>query len=65
MGQPYSDRRWSDTPKGIDSECNFCRYHYGYGKCEKYPEGIPKEMLKQSFPGTRNYNKKYCEHRSK
>lgn len=65
MSKPYSDKRWNDTPKGRDSECNSCRMYYGFGKCEKYPEGIPKETLKQSFPGTGNYNKKYCERKSK
>ena len=65
MSNPYSDKRWSDAPKPVNSECNSCKYHYGFGKCEKHPEGIPKEKLKQSFPGTGNYNKKYCEHKSK
>ena len=51
MSNPYSDKRWSDAPKPVNSECN--------------SEGIPKEKLKQSFPGTGNYNKKYCEHKSK
>ena len=59
MSNPYSDKRWSDAPKPVNSECNSCKYHYGFGKCEKHPEGIPKEKLKQSFPGTGNYNKKY------
>lgn len=58
MSNPYSDKRWSDAPKPVNSECNSCKYHYGFGKCEKHPEGIPKEKLKQSFPGTGNYNKK-------
>ena len=65
MGKPYSDKRWTDVPKAIDSQCGDCIHHYGFGKCEKYPDGIPKELLKQSFPETRNYNKKYCEHQSK
>ena len=56
MSNPYSDKRWSDAPKPVNSECNSCKYH---------PEEIPKEKLKQSFPGTGNYNKKYCEHKSK
>ena len=51
MSNPYSDKRWSDAPKPVNSECNSCKYHYGFGKCEKHPEGIPKEKLKQSFPG--------------
>lgn len=63
MNTPYSDRRWRDAPKFIESECNSCRYHYGLGKCKKYPEGISKEKLKQSFPGTEHYNKKYCKYR--
>lgn len=49
MSNPYSDKRWSDAPKPVNSECNSCKYHYGFGKCEKHPEGIPKEKLKQSF----------------
>ena len=52
MSNPYSDKRWSDAPKPVNSECNSCKYHYGFGKCEKHPEGIPKEKLNQSFPGT-------------
>lgn len=64
MDKPYSDKRWWDAPKPVISECNSCGYHYGFGKCEKYPEGIPEEKLRQSFPGTGKYNKKYCEHRS-
>ena len=41
MSNPYSDKRWSDAPKPVNSECNSCKYHYGFGKCEKHPEGIP------------------------
>lgn len=63
MKEPYSDKRWHDIPKWISSQCGECKYDYGFGKCEKYPDGIPKEKLKQSFPGNRNYNKKYCEFR--
>lgn len=63
MNKPYSDRRWWDDPRGYASVCPKCIYHYGFGKCEKYPDGIPREVLKQSFPGTENYNKKYCEFR--
>lgn len=63
MSEPYSDRRWRDAPKGINSACGECKFHYGFGKCEKYTEGIPRELLKQSFPGTEGYKKKYCKYR--
>lgn len=61
MEKPYSDRRWWDAPMAIDSECNVCIHDYGYGKCAKYPSGVPREIVKQSFPGTDNYNKNYCD----
>lgn len=61
MSKPYSDRRWWDTPKPIDSECNFCIHDHGFDKCDKYPEGMPKSVIKQSFPGTSGYNKNYCD----
>lgn len=65
MDKPYSDKRWCDAPRPTGSECNRCKYHYGFGKCEKYPEGIPKEKLKRSFPGNGNYKEDYCEYKDK
>ncbi len=61
MGKPYSDRRWWEAPRGINSACDECIRYYGYNKCEKYPEGIPREVLIQSFPGTTEYDEKYCD----
>lgn len=61
--KPYSDKRWWDNPMSIMSECAFCYYDRGFGKCDKYPEGIPAEMRDQSFPGTENYKKNYCKFR--
>lgn len=63
MGKPYSDKRWWIAPRGITSECGNCIFDFGYGKCEKYPDGIPKEMIDKSFPGTEEYKKKYCKYR--
>lgn len=61
MGKPYSDRRWREAPKAFNSECSSCIHDYGYARCKKYPDGIPREILKQSFQGTEGYNKKYCD----
>lgn len=61
MSKPYSDRRWWDAPKAIRSECGDCVNYYGYLKCKKYPDGAPKEVINQSFPGTEEYNKNYCD----
>lgn len=63
MSEPYSDKRWWIAPRGIDSDCNSCIFDYGFNKCEKYPDGIPKEIVKKSFPGTEAYKKKYCKYR--
>lgn len=65
MSKPYSDRRWWDAPKPLGSGCNFCQFHYGFGKCEKYPDGIPRDILKKSFPEPRKPDKfpKYCKFR--
>ena len=61
MNKQYSDRRWRDAPKAYPSECSSCTNYRGYAKCAKYPEGIPREVLKQSALGTESYNKKYCD----
>lgn len=63
MGKPYSDKRWWIAPRGITSECGSCIFDFGFGKCEKYPDGIPKETIDKSFPGTEEYKKKYCKYR--
>lgn len=63
MSEPYSDKRWWIAPHGISSDCGKCKYHLGFGKCEKYPDGIQKDLLKKSFPGTEEYKKKYCKYR--
>lgn len=63
--KPFSDKRWWDNPMPISSDCSSCQYTKGFGKCDKYPEGIPKEMRDQSFPGTENYNRHYCNYRKK
>lgn len=65
MSKPYSDRRWWDAPKPLDSGCNFCQFHYGFGKCEKYPEGIPRDIMKKSFPEPGKPDKfpEYCKFR--
>lgn len=66
MGQkPYSDRRWYEAPGWIESECCTCQFDQGFAKCDKYPEGIPREILDSSFPGTEEYKKKYCKYRKK
>jgi len=59
MSKPYSDRRWHDNPKPVDSFCNECQEWLGFGKCKRYETGIPKEILQQSFPG-QNYKENYC-----
>lgn len=64
MSKPYSDRRWWDVPKAISSQCNECCYDGDFAKCEKYPDGIPKEILKQSFPGMEGYKEDYCSYRT-
>lgn len=63
MNKPYSDRRWWDAPKGIDSNCNTCKLYLDFAKCEKYPDGIPGEIIDKSFPGMDDYKEKYCKYR--
>lgn len=58
--KPYSDRRWWEAPKAFDSACSSCIRYRGYLKCDTYPEGIPKELIKQSFPDTEKYKESYC-----
>lgn len=61
MSKPYVHRRWRDAPKAVSSDCNSCIHYHGFCKCDKYPEGIPKNIIKQSAPKTEGYNKKYCD----
>ena len=58
--KPYSDQRWHDTPKAFSSECSECVHDRGWCKCEKYPDGIPSEILDQSFRGMDDYKEGYC-----
>lgn len=60
---PYSDRRWHEAPGRIKSKCHTCQYDRGFAKCDKYPEGIPREITLSSFPGTEKYKKRYCKFR--
>lgn len=63
--KPYSDRRWWEAPKAFASECSECIHDHGYAKCDKYPKGIPKEILNQSCKGTPEYKKGYCSNLQK
>lgn len=56
----YSDRRWWEAPKAFDSACSSCVRYHGYAKCDTYPDGIPIEIIKQSFPDTNNYKEDFC-----
>ena len=63
MEKPYSDKRWWDNPMPIDSMCNFCIYQKGI-ECDKYPKGIPNDILDKSFPEPgKETDKTYCEYR--
>lgn len=61
--KPYSDRRWWDNPMPISSYCNDCKHWKGFGKCDKYENGVPKEILDKSFPNHADFNENYCEYR--
>ncbi len=63
--RPYSDSRWRDNPMPISSKCRSCEYYRGARKCDKYPEGIPKEIEDKSFPGIEEYDENYCKYRKK
>lgn len=65
MGNPYSDKRWWIASKPLDSGCNFCQFYYGFGKCEKYPDKIPRDILDKSFPepGKEDKFPEYCDFR--
>lgn len=65
MGKPYSDKRWWVASKPLDSGCNFCKLYLGNVKCEKYPEGIPGNVLDKSFPkpGREDKFPEYCKFR--
>lgn len=43
--KPYSDPRWYDDPGGISSQCNTCAHYHGFGKCDAFPERIPRKIL--------------------
>ena len=58
--KPYSDRRWWEAPKAFDSDCSSCTRYHGYAKCDTYPDGIPREVIRQSAPGTNNYKEDFC-----
>lgn len=45
MSKPYSHSRWWDNPKMIPSQCNDCKYFYGFGKCQAFPDGIPIAIM--------------------
>ena len=57
MSEPYSDKRWWIAPRGIDSDCNSCIFDYGFNKCEKYPDGIPKEIVRNHSLAQRHIRK--------
>lgn len=59
--KPYSDRRWWEAPKAFDSACNSCTRYHGYAKCDIYPDGIPREVIRQSALGTNNYKEDFAE----
>lgn len=61
--KPYSDRRWWDNPMPISSLCNICENWLGRGKCKKYQDKVPREILEKSFPGTERFEEDYCEYR--
>ena len=58
--KPYSDRRWWEAPKAFDSACNSCTRYHGYAKCDIYPDGIAREVIRQSALGTNNYKEDFC-----
>ena len=60
--KPYSDRRWWDNPGFVGSLCNNCKFGPAF-ECKKYPNGIPRELLFKSFPGTENFDENYCPYR--
>ncbi len=37
--------RVSMAPGEIPCQCNSCRHHRGFGKCDAFPAGIPKDIL--------------------
>lgn len=65
MNKPYSDKRWHDDPGANFSLCGDCRNWLGFGKCKKYDEKVPKEVMDQSFPNTEKFREDYCKHRQR
>ena len=65
MEKLYADKRWWMPSKPLDSGCSFCQLYYGFGKCEKYPDGIPRDVLTSSFPepGKEDRFPTYCDSR--
>lgn len=59
----YSDRRWWDNPMPISSLCGKCSRWHGFGKCDKYKDSVPEEVLEKSFPGTEKFDNDYCPYR--
>lgn len=43
--KPYSDERWTEPLIGEDVQCNGCIHTRGFGKCDAFPVGIPRELM--------------------
>lgn len=53
-------KRFTQNPGTQFSNCNECDLYLGYGKCEKYPDKIPRELSLKSYVKD-DYS--YCKYR--
>lgn len=47
--------RISMNPGVVSSQCNHCRHYWGFGRCDAYPDNIPREILGNQFEHTTPY----------
>ena len=43
------------NPGVISSQCNNCKHYQGFGKCDAYPDNIPREIIGNQFEHTTPY----------
>ena len=47
--------RISMNPGVVSSQCNYCRHYWGFGRCDAYPDNIPREIMGNQFEHTAPY----------
>lgn len=52
----YESERWRGDPGARDVMCNHCVHYHGFAKCDAFPDGIPRDLIRRKehdtpFPG--------------